>query len=41
MIAIVTKKSLEPGKQHLEKQCAQLFGDLHQVRDSTIGRDAN
>lgn len=31
MIAIVMKKSLEPGKQHLEKQCAQLFEDLHQV----------
>ncbi len=35
MITMITKKSLEPGKQHLEKQCAQLFGELHQVSTMT------
>ena len=31
MITVVTKKTLEPGKQHLEKQCAQFLDGVQQV----------
>ncbi len=31
VMTIVAKKNLEPGKDHLEKQCSQAFDQLNQV----------
>jgi len=32
-MTIVAKKNLDPGKGHLEKQCAQAFDQLNQVQN--------